>query len=157
MTLLLFLFRYGNPSWATSSSSSSVSSSSGGAHRYSTNYSSSYRYGNNLRDSSFEENEEYEYEENQRRINNNLYNDHMSRKPPMSSRTNFSKFSHDLDSKLSGISLDAMRKPKVNSWDSMGILGLTTKIWNDTKKRQETFMESTGHFLREENIGSYIM
>lgn len=50
-----------------------------------------------------------------------------------------------------------MRKPKVNSWDSMGILGLTTKIWNDTKKRQETFMQSTGQFLREESYGSYIM
>jgi len=53
-------------------------------------------------------------------------------------------------------SLDGLRKPKIDSWDSMGILGLTTKIWNDTRKRQETFMESTGHFLREES-SSYIM
>ena len=54
------------------------------------------------------------------------------------------------------VSLDGLRKPKIDSWDSMGILGLTTKIWNDTKKRQETFLESTGHFLREET-SSYIM
>jgi hypothetical protein len=52
-----------------------------------------------------------------------------------------------------------MRKPKIDSWDSMGILGLTTKIWNDHKKRQETFMTSTGSFLREESYGSsaYVM
>ena len=54
------------------------------------------------------------------------------------------------------VSLTGLRKPKIDSWDSMGILGLTTKIWNDTKKRQETFLESTGHFLREET-SSYIM
>lgn len=58
--------------------------------------------------------------------------------------------------KGNSVSLDGMRKPKIDSWDSMGILGLTTKIWNDTRKRQETFMESTGHFLREETT-SYIM
>ena len=56
----------------------------------------------------------------------------------------------------SGLSLDGLRKPKIDSWDSMGILGLTTKIWNDTKKRQETFLESTGRILREET-SSYIM
>ena len=55
-----------------------------------------------------------------------------------------------------GLSLDGMRKPKIDSWDSMGILGLTSKMWNDTLKTQETFMESTGHFLREETT-SYIM
>jgi hypothetical protein len=56
----------------------------------------------------------------------------------------------------SAVSLDGLRKPKIDSWDSMGILGLTTKIWNDTKKRQETFLESTGRILREET-SSYIM
>ena len=105
-------------------------------------YSASNRYHGDLRDSSFEENEEYEYEENQRRN---------------SDKKGFGRFVDGIDSKMSGISLDAMRKPKVNSWDSMGILGLTTKIWNDTQKRQETFMESTGHFLREEATSSYIM
>jgi len=56
-----------------------------------------------------------------------------------------------------GLSLDGMRKPQIDSWDSMGILGLTSKIWADsTIKRQETFMESTGQFLREETT-SYIM
>ena len=55
------------------------------------------------------------------------------------------------------VSLDGLRKPKIDSWDSMGILGLTTKIWNDNiKKRQETFLESTGRYLREETT-SYIM
>ena len=55
-----------------------------------------------------------------------------------------------------GLSLDGMRKPKIDSWDSMGILGLTSKMWNDTIKTQETFMQSTGQFLREETT-SYIM
>ena len=56
-----------------------------------------------------------------------------------------------------GLSLGGLSKPKIDSWDSMGILGLTSKIWNDsTTKRQETFMESTGQFLREETT-SYIM
>ena len=56
----------------------------------------------------------------------------------------------------SAVSLTGLRKPKIDSWDSMGILGLTTKIWNDTQKRQETFLESTGRILREET-SSYIM
>ncbi len=50
-----------------------------------------------------------------------------------------------------------MRKPKFDSWDSMGVLGLSNKMWSDTRKRQESFLETTGHFLREENYGSYIM
>ena len=33
----------------------------------------------------------------------------------------------------SAVSLNGLRKPKIDSWDSMGILGLTTKIWNDTQ------------------------
>ena len=108
-------------------------------------YSASNRYHGDLRDSSFEENEEYEYEENQR--GNNAGN----------ANKGFGRFAVGIDAKMGGLSLDAMRKPKVNSWDSMGILGLTTKIWNDTQKRQETFLESTGHFLREEDTSSYIM
>ena len=56
----------------------------------------------------------------------------------------------------SAVSLNGLRKPKIDSCDSMGILGLTTKIWNDTQKRQETFLESTGRILREET-SSYIM
>ena len=63
----------------------------------------------------------------------------------------------DLSRKLSGISLEAMRKPKINPWDSMGVLGLSNKMWSDTRKRQESFMETTGHYLREDNPGSYIM
>jgi len=56
-----------------------------------------------------------------------------------------------------GLSLNGMRKPQIDSWDSMGILGLTSKMWSDsTTKRSETFMESTGQFLREETT-SYIM
>lgn len=57
---------------------------------------------------------------------------------------------------LSGMSLDGLRKPKIDSWDSMGILGLTSKMWNDTSKQQETFMSSTGLTLREET-STYIM
>jgi len=52
---------------------------------------------------------------------------------------------------------DALRKPKVVSWDSMGILGLSNKMWSDTMKRQDSFMESTGRFMREESYNSYIM
>ena len=37
--------------------------------------------------------------------------------------------------KNSDIGLNSMRKPKIHSWDNMGILGLTSKIWNDTKTR----------------------
>ena len=58
--------------------------------------------------------------------------------------------------KTNGLSLSGMTKPKIDSWDSMGILGLTSKMWNDTIKTQETFMQSTGQFLREETT-SYIM
>ena len=42
------------------------------------------------------------------------------------------------------MSLDGLRKPNIDSWDSMGILGLTSKMWNATSKKQETFMSSTG-------------
>lgn len=37
-----------------------------------------------------------------------------------------------------------------------GILGLSSKMWSTTSKQQETFMSSTGQFLREEN-STYIM
>ena len=59
--------------------------------------------------------------------------------------------------KKSDIGLNSMRKPKIHTWDNMGILGLTTKIWNDTKTRQETFMSSTGSFLREESMYQGVM
>lgn len=58
---------------------------------------------------------------------------------------------------MGSMSLDGLRKAKIDSWDSMGILGLSSKMWNDTKKKQENFMSSTGQFLREENYNSYIM
>ena len=115
------------------------------SQRFTTN---GHRF-NDLRDSSFEENEEYEYEENQKR------NDARNNKPM---NNGFGKFSNDIEYKMSHMSIEGMRKPKINSWDSMGILGLSNKMWSDTKKRQESFMASTGHFLREdEAFGSYIM
>ncbi len=75
--------------WSTSSSSSSSSASytNGGGSSVNNRYSSGgFSYGgrnggSNLRDSSFEENEEYEYEESQRRIR--------AMKPPVRKR-NFS-------------------------------------------------------------------
>lgn len=116
-----------------------------------------------LRESSFEENEEYEYAENQRSmstVSRQQKSSTMSNGYSSSSSTNaYSSFTKSYQDGLGSgttVSLTALRKPKIDSWDSMGILGLTTKIWNDTKKRQETFLESTGHFLREET-SSYIM
>lgn len=69
----------------------------------------------------------------------------------------YSKYANDgLSNGVNGMSLDGLRKPKIDSWDSMGILGLTSKMWNATSKKQETFMSSTGQFLREES-STYIM
>ena len=58
-------FRYSGTSWATSSNYSSYSSNSNSSSGLGVGRKTSY--GGNLRDTSFEENEEYEYEENQRR------------------------------------------------------------------------------------------
>jgi len=69
----------------------------------------------------------------------------------------YSKYANDgLSNGVNGMSLDGLRKPNIDSWDSMGILGLTSKMWNATSKKQETFMSSTGHLLREES-STYIM
>ncbi|XP_040573619.1 uncharacterized protein [Lepeophtheirus salmonis] len=66
------------------------------------------------------------------------------------------KEEYEFSGREGGLSLNKMRMPTFDTWDSMGILGLTSKMWHDTKKRQDSFMESTGHFLREER-DSYIM
>jgi len=119
-------------------------SSGGSFQRFSTG-SSSFRYRE-----SFQENEEYQYEEN--RIQNGIMK-------TSSSSSSTSKFmsGNKVDQGSKNISLDALRKPKVVSWDSMGILGLSNKMWSDTMKRQDSFMESTGRFMREESYNSYIM
>jgi len=102
--------------------------------RYSSSSSSSYKF------SGIREEEGYSYQENRK-------------------SSGYSKYANDggLSNGMNGMSLDGLRKPKIDSWDSMGILGLSSKMWNDTSKRQETFMSSTGQFLREENYNSYIM
>ncbi|TRY79348.1 hypothetical protein TCAL_05111 [Tigriopus californicus] len=149
---------FSSTSWATSSTTSSVSSTSSST-RFSSNYS---RYNNNkhptdLKNSSFEENEEYEYEENQRRISTTT-----NPKPPSNAGNsttaaygrkhskNYSRFApqYDEQTKNDGMSLGSLRKPTINSWDSMGILGLSSKMWNDTRKQQETFLNSGG-FMRD--------
>ncbi len=79
----------------------------------------------------------------------------LQQKQQQQQRDNFSRFAPPRAGNK--VSLDAMRKAEINSWDSMGILGLSNKMWSDTRKRQESFMETTGHFLREDRVGSHIM
>ena len=40
-------------------------------------------------------------------------------------------------------------------WDSMGILGLTSRMSRDTKKKQETFLRGTGG--RKESLNTHQM
>jgi len=112
--------------------------SSGGRAYSSQTYqssSSSHKRSSSIR----EEKEEYSYQENRK-------------------MSGYSKYAANdaLSNGVNGMSLDGLRKPKIDSWDSMGILGLTSKMWNDTSKQQETFMSSTGLTLREES-STYIM
>lgn len=88
-----------------------------------------------------EETEEYTYQENRK-------------------SSGYSKYANmdGLSNGMNGMSLDGLRRANIDSWDSMGILGLSSKMWNDTKKKQENYMTSTGQtFMREENYNSYIM
>ena len=115
-------------------SSNGVSSSTNfqSSTRYSSS-SSSYKI-SNIR----EENEEYTYQENRRK------------------HSGYSKYANDdggLSNGMSGMSLDGLRKPNIDSWDSMGILGLSSKMWNDTSSKKQGYMSS----MREENYNSYIM
>jgi len=103
--------------------------------RYSSSSTSSYKF-SGIREETNESG--YTYQENRK-------------------HSGYSKYANDgLSNGMNTMSLDGLRKPKIDSWDSMGILGLSSKMWNDTSKRQETFMSSTGHFLRED-YNSYIM
>jgi len=97
--------------------------------------SSSHKRSSSIR----EEKEEYSYQENRK-------------------MSGYSKYAANdaLSNGVNGMSLAGLSKPKIDSWDSMGILGLTSKMWNDTSKQQETFMSSTGLTLREET-STYIM
>jgi len=116
-----------------SSSNMGYSQNSASSTRYSTSSNSSYKF-SGIR----EESEEYMYEENRK-------------------FSGYSKYANDgLSNGMGGMSLDGLRKANIDSWDSMGILGLSSKMWNDTRKKQENFMSSTGQFLREEH-NSYIM
>lgn len=119
---------------STGYSSNGVSSSTNfqSSTRYSSS-SSSYKI-SNIR----EENEEYTYQENRRK------------------HSGYSKYANDdggLSNGMSGMSLDGLRKPNIDSWDSMGILGLSSKMWNDTSSKKQGYMSS----MREENYNSYIM
>lgn len=129
--------------------------------------SSSYNGFRGIRESSIEETEEYEYAENNsrkssgysmiRRSSSTRNSFSGSRGSNMTNGYSSSNNNNNSMKKGSGnVSLAGLQKPKIESWDSMGILGLTSKMWNDTKTRQETFMESTGRILREETT-SYIM
>lgn len=114
---------------------SSRKSSAGRSYSSQTYQSSS---SSQKRSSIREEKEEYSYQETRK-------------------MSGYSKYANDgLSNGVNGMSLDGLRKPKIDSWDSMGILGLTSKMWNDTSKQQETFMSSTGLTLREET-STYIM
>merc|ERR1719464_13693 len=110
-----------------SSSSSNFQSS----QRYSSS-SSSYKI-SNIR----EENEDYTFQENRRK------------------HSGYSKYADDggLSNGMNGMSLDGLRKPNIDSWDSMGILGLSSKMWNDTSSKKQGYMSS----MREESYNSYIM
>ena len=85
-----------------------------------------------------EEESEYTYQENRK-------------------SSGYSKYANDgLSNGFGTMSLNGLREAKIDSWDSMGILGLSSKMWNDTRKKQENFMSSASAF-REENYNSYIM
>jgi len=175
-----------NGSSRKSSAEKTYSSYGGGSSHHSaarrSNSTSSFRNGGPVREIpiSIEERDEYSYAENNGFTSSTSGGGSTSLRRSSSTRNSYTsssssttragnlansiaangsyrKTSDETNRMVNGkVSLDGMRKPKIDSWDSMGILGLTTKIWNDTRKRQETFMESTGHFLREES-SSYIM
>jgi len=106
---------------------------SGSSSRYS-NSSSSYKF-SEIRE---ETESDYMYQENRK-------------------SSGYSKYANDgLSNGLGSMSLNGLREAKIDSWDSMGILGLSSKMWNDTKKKQENFISSASSF-REENYNSYIM
>merc|ERR1712004_245291 len=114
-----------------SSTGYSSSSNFQSSQRYSSS-SSSYKI-SNIR----EENEDYTFQENRRK------------------HSGYSKYADDggLSNGMNGMSLDGLRKPNIDSWDSMGILGLSSKMWNDTSSKKQGYMSS----MREENYNSYIM
>ena len=65
-----------------------------------------------------EEREEYSYSENRK-------------------SSGYSKYANDgLSNGMNGMSLDGLRKPQIDSWDSMGILGLSSRMWSSSSKKQ---------------------
>lgn len=152
--------------WQDSLRSCSTSETSSNLNARRRSRSSFSNQSRDVRESSFDENDEYAYAENNRSSKySSAYQKTSTSSNGYSSSSSTNAYSSFTKSYQNGsvggntdssVSLGGLRKPKIDSWDSMGILGLTTKIWNDTKKRQETFLESTGRILREET-SSYIM
>jgi len=123
---------------------SSVGSADGMASRKSSGgYSSSQRYSQSSSSS--------------HKISGGIREESSSSYSSQRKTSGYSKYANDgLSNGVNGMSLDGLRKPNIDSWDSMGILGLTSKMWNATSKKQETFMSSTGLTLSEES-STYIM
>lgn len=78
-----------------------------------------------LRESSFEENEEYEMYENKKAA-----------------------------AKGGTISLDSLRVPEFDP-DSMGILGLSSRMWNAASTQKSSI--SATSFVRKESMSSYVV
>merc|ERR1711936_279273 len=66
-----------------------------------------------------------------------------------------SKYANDggLSNGFGSMSLNGLREPQIDSWDSMGILGLSSKMWKEsTAKKQENFMSTTSAFAGREEF-----
>merc|ERR1711878_214396 len=92
--------------------------------RYSSS-SSSHKISGGIR----EERGEYSYSENRK-------------------SSGYSKYANDggLTNGFGSMSLNGLREPQIDSWDSMGILGLSSKMWKESAKKQENFMSTTSAF-----------
>lgn len=58
------------------------------------------------------------------------------------------------------ISLGALKTPTINEWDDMGILGLTSKMFNDSTSFKEGFISSTSSsnsYMRRESVTTKVM
>jgi hypothetical protein len=87
--------------------------------------SSSYnQVSRDLRESSFEENEEYEYQNKSKQKSGGK------------------------------ISLDALREPQCD-YDAMGILGLTSRMWNKTHVNQKSIISTS--YMRKESVSSHVV
>jgi len=56
------------------------------------------------------------------------------------------------------VALASLKTPEINSWDNMGILGLSSKMFSDTSSaKQGTFSSATSGLLRRESVTSHVM